>query len=352
MTKITNFTNPIAFNQLLCYNKYMVKSIDLSTLSEEKRKQLAKIHNRQAWGFKNKKVFVYPSALFDALRPYCYGGFPVSIMVMINELCNGLCYDRAALMSLAFSDATIVYGNIESLRITSGEEYAEHAFVETKEFGGNKTWVVDTSAGLIYEKDFYYDLQKVKVNHIIPKEVIMQSPEIHDVINANFENDKYALPMTMPLIENAVKNSNWLGTLLYKDITLSELEDFKAAIHYDAIVAEIDEDLKSLRRDPHSLDEKFKIVRDKYGREISRNGIPNPYYISPEDADALQSRYNDVQDDPEVLLKLIAEDCETSFRQSEIERQENARRAKIRYAQIQQNPTANFYDEASGPSSN
>ncbi len=314
-------------------------------LTKEQSEKLDKIHNKIFWALKHKKAYPYPKGLFDSLRPYSFGGFPISILVLINELCNGFCYDRASLMSLAFDDATIVHGDVESLRITSSEDDSpEHAFVETKAFGGHKTWVIDTSMGLIYEKKFYYELEKVKVNRVIPKEVIMQSPDIHDILTANFENDKYALPMTMPLIENAIKASNHLGTVMYKKVALQELENFKAAIHYDEIVAEVEADIQMMYHDPHKLEEKFQIVRDKCGREISRNGVPNPYYISPEDADAMQVRYDAVKDNPEELLRLIAEDSNLAFRQAELERAETARKAQIRLKEIEENPTANYYD--------
>ena len=154
-------------------------------------------------GMKANKVFSYPKELFDRLRPFCIGGFPASIMLFINEMCNGKCYDRAMLMQLAFKDATVVHADINSLRCQKDCISPEHAFVETKAFGGNRTWVIDTSIGLIYEKNFYYKIENPKINKVFTKEQCMQNPDIVDILASNFENDKYALPLYLSTIESA-----------------------------------------------------------------------------------------------------------------------------------------------------
>ena len=314
-------------------------------LNRTQKKKLDKMHKKLIWGSKHKKVFTYPDALIDALRPYHIGGLPASILVLINELCNGLCYDRSLLMSLAFDDAKIIHGNIETLRITSGEEFAEHSFVETKEFGGGKSWIIDTSSGLIYDKDFYFEHEKVSVNKEIPKEKIMNSYAVKSIIASNFEEDKYALPMYLPLIENAVMSSNWLHTTIYRDLIFKELEHFKKSIDYDAIKAEIDEDIHLMRTNPQKLDEKFQIIRDKYGREISRNGKPNPYYISPEESDDLERRHKEVFGDKQKEYEFNLELFNKSKSIMDAEEQQIIELANIRIEEILKNPTANFYDK-------
>lgn len=324
---------------------------NIPKLNKEQQKKLKKMHKKLIWGAMHKKVYTYPTPLIDALRPYSIGGMPVSILLLITELCNGLCYDRSVLMSLAFDDAKVVHGNIETLRITSGgEEFAEHSFVETKEFGGNHAWVVDTSLGLIYDKDFYYNLEKVSVNTEISKETLMNSPMIKEILASDFEQDKYALPLYLPFIETAVANSNWIGTVTYHDTITSELEKFKSAINYDAIKAEIDEDMKLMYHDPAKLDEKFQIVRDKYGREISRGGKPNPYYVSPEEVDAMDAKLKLVENDKEELKKFYSEVFSDSLEIMDEEAKKVAELAEIRLAEILKNPTANFYDKQ--PNSN
>ncbi len=301
-------------------------------------------------GLKSGKIFTYPKALIDYLRPYHYGGIPISIMVLINELCNGRCYERAIMISLAFDDAKIIHGDIESLRLSgsaekNGENYAEHAFVETTEFGGGKTWVVDTSIGLVYEKDLYYKLEKVKVKAEFSKEEIMETGLIKTILAGDFEKDKWGLPIYLPIIEQRIENSDWFGTIVYKDFTMQEVQKFKTAIGYADMEAEIEADLILQRTNPEELEKKFKIVRDRYGREISRNGVPNPYYISPEEADAMQARFDAVKDNPEALAEYWRELAETEIEKMRKEYEEIDRLANERLVEILENPTLNFYDK-------
>ena len=313
----------------------------LDNLNNRQKAKLDKINEKTVWGIMNKKVFPYPDELFDALRPYSVAGFPASIMVHIQELCNGYCYDRAELMSLAFKDCEIIHATIESLRIIAGEKYATHAFVRTPEFGGNKMWIVDTSAGLIYDEDFYFEIQKPKIKHIIKKDEIMQFRTIKDILAADFENDKYALPMIMPFVENIIKYSNWAATNAYKEQVVVELENFKKAINYDAILKEIDDDMHTPRE---KLDEKFQIVRDETGREISRGGNANPYYISAEQLKEKEDYYQSIKKDKNKMRELFGQIAEDSFMRWKKEYEELSVLADKRIEEIGKNPTANFYD--------
>ena len=323
--------------------------MNIPVLNKQQEKKIKKLHSKLIWGSKHKKVYPYPNALIDRLRPYQVAGMPASILLLVTELCNGFCYDRSVLMSLAFSDAKVVHGNIETLRITSGgEEYAEHSFVVTKQFGGNREWVVDTSIGLIYDKDFYYNLEKVVENETISKESLMKSPMIQEILASDFERDKYALPLYFPFVEAAVASSNWLGTSSYRDIITSEFQKFKEAVNYDAIKAEIDEDMHLMYHDPAKLDEKFQIVRDRYGREVSRGGVPNPYYVSPDEIDAREARIKEIGDNEEELKKFYSEIFEESLDVMNEEARKVAELAEIRLAEILKNPTANFYDKQPG----
>lgn len=296
------------------------------------------------YGIKHKLIFTYPDALFDRLRPYQIGGFPASIMLFITEMCNGKCYDRSLLMQLAFSDCEIVHADVETLRITAGEEYAEHSFVVTKDFGGDKEWVVDTSMGLIYDKDYYYSFEKPKINRIITKQECMDFIGTKEIIAGDFDNDKYALPLYLPFIEQCIRNSKWLGTLMYKEKVLSELEKFKQSIDYDKIKKEIDEDMQLMCKDPKKLDEKFGIVRDKNGREISRNGVLNPYYISQEELDKREKEFQSIKDDEGKLKEYMDRIVQESIEKTQIEDEKTSLIAQKRLEEILANPTANFYE--------
>ena len=67
----------------------MLKVIKMHKVSSKGKRKLARMNKWLIWGFKHKLVFPYPESLFDALRPYNLGGFPASITLLINELCNG-----------------------------------------------------------------------------------------------------------------------------------------------------------------------------------------------------------------------------------------------------------------------
>ena len=307
----------------------------MENLNEKQQARLAEINDKIIWGLKNKKVFLYPDVLFDRLRPYSIGGLPISIMLFVPELCNGHCYDRSVLMSLAFQNCKVVHADIESLRLTAGEELAEHSFVETPEFGAGKSWVVDTSIGLIYDKDFYYELEKPKVNREISKKSCMQSPDIIGILASNYEDEKYSLPMLLPLVENLVKNSDNLPTCIYKDKLEDEIIKLKQAVNYDALVREIQEDMQMIKTDPAKLDEKFGIVRDKFGNEMGRNGKINPYYISPEE---LITHESDSFDD-KFFIELYGK-----HRKAKLEEESQTyKKAKNRLKKIKKNPTQNVY---------
>lgn len=307
-------------------------------------KKFQKKHTKMlVYGFKHKLVFPYPNELFNALRPYSLGGLPACIVLFENELCNGKCYDRARLMSLAFADATVVHADINSLRVQGGGS-PEHAIVETKEFGGGRTWVVDTSIGLIFDKDYYYKFEQPKVNHVFSKEVLMKDPMLNEIIASKFNSDKYILPLYLPNVEAAIKHSRHLGTVMYREKIQAELELFKKAIGYDDIRAEIDADIKLMFKDPAALDRKFGIVRDEYGMEMSRNGVPNPYYYTKAEMDASNAYLESIKDSPEKMSEYWSKIVEDSRRQQEEEYSKTQEIAQKRLEIILENPEANFYE--------
>ncbi len=311
---------------------------------EKNMKKFQKKHTKYlVHGFKNKLVFPYPDVLFNALRPFQLGGLPASIVLFDNELCNGKCYDRARLMSLAFDDATVVHADINSLRVQDCGS-PEHAFLETKAFGGGRTWVIDTSIGLIFDKDYYYKFEQPKINHVFPKEVLKKDPMLHEIVASNFANDKYMLPIYLPNVEASIAHSNHLGTVMYREKILAEIEIFKKKIGYDAIRKEIDDDIKLMFKDPAALDRKFGIVRDQYGMEISRNGVKNPYYYTREELEECNAYYESIKDDPEKLNEYISKIVDQSIADQEREYLETQKIAEERLMKILENPEANFYE--------
>ena len=251
-------------------------------------------------------------------------------------------------MQLAFDNCQVVHADIESLRQIDDGRDAEHSFVETDAFGGRRRWVVDTSIGLIFDKNFYYRLEKPKVNRVISKEDCMEDARIKEILASDFEQDKYILPITLPFIQQAIKNSKHVGTILYRDHVLSEIDSFKTAINYDGIIAEIEADMQLLKEGRgDEVDKKFGIVRDECGREISRNGIPNPYYKSAEQIEEENTYFDSIKNDPQKLNEYFTALGQEAEQERLREQAANSTIAKQRLAEIKQNPTANFYDSSS-----
>lgn len=305
--------------------------------------KLSKRNAQLLHGVKKGLIIPYPDSLFDRLRPYHLAGFPASIALFVNELCNGLCYDRSMLMQLAFKDARVVHADIETLRITAGDEHAEHSFVETTDFGDGKTWVVDTSMGMIFEKNYYYKMEKPKINKVYTKDECLLNPSVMESIVSDFNNERYILPMILPFVEAAVNKSNHIHTALYRKKLIDEIANFKKAVNYDAIKTEVDEDIRMMRTNPDALDKKFGIVRDRHGREISRNGIPNPYYISPEQADAQNAYFESIKHDKQKMKEYLNNICKSAVERMELEDANLSAKAKVRLEEILQNPTMDYY---------
>ena len=180
----------------------------------------------------------------------------------------------------------------------------------------------------------------------------MKNPYIIDMMVGDFENDKYSLTLTMPLVEQGIKNSEYLGTCLYRDKLFKELDAFKKAIKYDELEKEIQEDMKMMYKDPKKLDEKYGIVRDKYGREISRNGVANPYYISLEKLDEMERQYQEAKQDKDKFQEYLNKLAKEAVEQVKLEYEKNDEIARKRLEVILKNPTINFYELSSNDNKN
>jgi len=100
-----------------------------------------------------------------------------------------------------------------------------------------------------------------------------------------------------------------------------------------------------MKTDSKKLDEKFGIVRDKYGREISRNGVANPYYVSQEEMIEREKEWLSIKDDKEKRKEYITKIAEESIKRIQLEDEKTSLIAKKRLEEILVNPTSNFYDK-------
>lgn len=301
-------------------------------------------------GLKKGKVMPFSQELFEALRPYSYGGYPASLLIFTPELCNGFCYDRAELVSLAFDDCRIVISEIESLRAQK-VDCADHCYVETEDNEGT-TWIVDTSVGYFIRKDYFEKIEKPVVKKVVPKAEIMERLEIQILLAENFEDTKWNLVHLMPIYELVIKNSNDLFTSHYREtIVAKEIEYFKQKVNYDELVREERENMRMMLTDPDGLDKKLGIVRDNRGVIVSRNGVPEPFYTSPEEYERyeqLDAGNTDIENgfidfDNERWMAI----AQKSTTDQETYERKIRERAKTRLAEIKLNPTANYFEQPS-----
>jgi hypothetical protein len=215
----------------------------------------------------------FPKDFLDRLRPFLLGGLPLNTIIALNEWCTGRCYDRALLATLAFDDCNLVHAKVNSLINRNEKNSGGHAFVEC---GGA---VYDTTAGLVFDKEFYYKVESPKIERIISKkECFNESTDLPVVIANETEQEKHSFLLTEPTYMETLLSTSEPTTLHYRPYILEELAAHKQGIDYKNFVQEEEENKLLAQTDPAALDKKFGIVRDEYGVEISRNGVPNQYY--------------------------------------------------------------------------
>jgi len=206
-----------------------------------------------AYGLKNGLVHMYDEELLSRLREISYGGVPVSLLLLHAGLSNGYCYDRGPAVTLGFGDDDfqVVDADIDSIRFNPeyikeykegklGEDYANHCYAERTDANG-VVWVYDASIGLVIEKGLYERMERPRVTKVNDKASTLAYLDYDFLRDADFERDKYALPMIIPNIEAKLIPVN----PCYRKRLKRELELFKERIHYDDVCREIHEDMKA-----------------------------------------------------------------------------------------------------------
>ena len=207
------------------------------------------------YGLQHGLIFPYDDELIGKLRNIYYGGIHASIILLSNGMSNGHCYDSALLMSRAFlddeDDVKLLYGDIDSLKlnprfISDSPLYADHCFVERITKDG-KHFIYDTSCGFIFDKKMYWLMENPKLRHTNSKESIRRFiEEYEDKYPEDIERDKYASPLILPMIETTFGKPTEIYSLKGIELLQREIEHFKKAIDYDAVVDEINQDMKRL----------------------------------------------------------------------------------------------------------
>ena len=209
------------------------------------------------WGLKHNYVRLYDEELIEKLRNIYFGGVPASIILLTDGLCNGYCYDRALLLSKAFlddeDDVNLLYMSVDSLKLnplyknTRKDDplYSDHCVVERTTSDGKKL-IYDTSSGFIYDKNYYFFMQNPKIRAINTKDKIKEYVELEKYYHPDsIENDKYLLPMILPMIENDYQNNNEMYFIV--ELLQREVDIFKKKINYDEICMEVKKDINKKR---------------------------------------------------------------------------------------------------------
>ena len=228
---------------------YMASVIDKIKWNLYKKKHHAVIK----YGLMTGKVRPYDQETIERLRKVYYGGIAASVVVLCNDMCQGHCYDRGLLITLGFGDDDfqLVDADIDGITLNpdyvdeyrhgeDDEHYGNHCFAERKMSDG-KTWVYDTTRGLMFEKNLYYFLERPKITKINSKQATLDFIDYQDIANADISKDKYASHLILPNIELIAKNTKHF----YKDALLKEIEQYKQDIDYEAICREIKEDMEA-----------------------------------------------------------------------------------------------------------
>ena len=199
---------------------------------EQLRELMLKRSEKLDEGIKSKRVFMLSKELFDRLRPFTYRGIPLSICLFIPDLCNGDCYVSSLLAQLAFKNCKRVYAEIETLRLMGKRgARAQHAFLVTKLDDG-KQYVIDVSAGLAYEKEFFAEFEKPKVNKVFNKKECVTTPLIRSVVLSNRARETKQLLRYLPFVEKTLRDSNDPITEILRPKLEQEIENLKKQTNY------------------------------------------------------------------------------------------------------------------------
>ena len=207
------------------------------------------------WGFKQHRITLYSEELIEKLRNISYGGIPASILLLCNTTSNGYCFDRALLLAQAFldtdDDVQLVYALIDGLRLNPAYEedrndpdFAKHCFVERITKDGAH-FIYDTSTGMVYDKDIYWQIERPKVLHINGKKDIIEFLKTEEFAHdEDIERDKYIAPIMLPAIESTYGKPFEFYSKL--GVLQREVDEYKKRINYRAVCEEIAADMEAM----------------------------------------------------------------------------------------------------------
>lgn len=190
------------------------------------------------FGLRTGLILPYEEQLIERLRPINFGGLPASVVLLIQKLCNGQCYDRAAMLSAGLDNFELVYGSVRSIRLTSDmtdHRSSDHCWVESD------TWVYDTSICLRVKKWFYYLLECPVVRRRENQDWCRQQEVYQEILQDNLERDKFYLVFIIPLIETHINDQ-----CIYKDQVIRELSLIKEKVNYNCLYDEMKTEMMAM----------------------------------------------------------------------------------------------------------
>lgn len=202
-----------------------------------------------SYGIKHNKIFAYGHDFIERLRSVYFGPIPLSMLMLLENYTNGLCYYRAPLIAYGFldDDFECVDAIVDSIRLdpkvideyrkgTYDELYGDHCYVIRRLNDGSE-WVYDVSLGLVFEKDYYYLYEKPQVRKVNDKNATIDFISRECRGDENLDNDKYILPFILSSIENNLKPTQDF----YLDSLLEEIRLLKEKVKYDELIKEIND---------------------------------------------------------------------------------------------------------------
>lgn len=142
------------------------------------------------------KILPYEPELIEKLRTIHYKGFPLSILLLSKEICNGDCYTMSMNLSRAMERFTLIHGDVNCFDLN--DEYPNHSWIEKDVF------VYDTTFGLRWDKGLYYSLFKPKIREIYDENTVKYYQDYQKILR---DADKKENPLSVQLVIQSLEVS-------------------------------------------------------------------------------------------------------------------------------------------------
>lgn len=160
------------------------------------------------------KILPYEQELLTTLRTINFQGLPISIIILSNPLCRRECYTMSMNLTRGMDYFKLVHGNVNYF--DKNNDCPNHSWVERDGF------VYDTTDGLRWDKDLYYELFEPEVCEVYDENTVKDYEYYQNFLSTceeNFTVQKMALMIQyIELLEqeNPCVNSN----LLFEEIKI------------------------------------------------------------------------------------------------------------------------------------